>query len=148
MLTAIDTEQFDQELRLFLVACAKRVLQYLAEDEFARALDCSTRFANRAATKSELAVCVRAASDLVEPHIDIPTVRAFAASAVIDASSVHLCTKSKVANCISCAAQAIAQADAGEASDDDYDTAFDRAYRTEVGLQCAILREMIPNPLV
>ena len=90
MLESLPADSFQSELRLFATECARRVLCFLHEPEFASALDMSRLFALGDCTSDELQQHVDLASALLSPHVDVPTIRDFAGSAVIDASSVHL----------------------------------------------------------
>ena len=96
MLSAIPDGSHEPELRLFCADCAARGLRFLTEPVFSNALDCSRRFATGAANATDLQSLVDAACALIPEHIDVPTVRELAASAVIDASSVSPTSKSKI----------------------------------------------------
>ncbi|PHS09984.1 MAG: hypothetical protein COA78_11670 [Blastopirellula sp.] len=146
MLAAIPDGKFDRELRLFSVACAQRVIRHLPEREFSLALACSKRYAIGECAASELQTRVDSASRLMDPHIDIPSVRDFAGSAVIDASTVSAALKPKVIASASCAAQAIGQSEAEAGADSQYDEIFDKTMASELEKQCDLLRLYIPSP--
>ena len=146
MLQNLPDGAFHSELRLFAVDCASRVLQFLSEPEFASALDASQRFAVGDCGTDELQQRVDAASALLNQHVDVPTVRDFAGSAVIDASSVYPSNSRKIAASATCALQAVACAAANGACDDEYDLVYDATMISESKIQCELLRSQIPNP--
>ena len=145
MLSVIPDGSHKSELRLFCADCAARCLRFLTEPVFSNALDCSRRFATGAANATDLQSLVDAACSLIPEHIDVPTVRELAASAVIDASSVSPTSKSKVDCVVSCAAQAVAQFHAESVADVDFDTTFETEHQTETRIQCKLLRDRIPS---
>lgn len=145
MHSLLPDRSFDSELRLFCIACASRVLQFLPEPIFSEAIRHSTLFATADCSDSELQQCVDRACALIDPHIDIPTVRDLAASSVIDACSVFPPASAKVSAVVSCAAQAIAQFDAESAGDAQFDATFAASFAKETRTQCELLRSHVPN---
>ena len=147
MLTSLPDGEFQSELRVFAIECASRVLTHLPEPEFASALDMSRQFAMGDCTTDELQQQhVDAATALLNPHVDVPTFRDFAGSAVIDASSVYPSNSRKTAASVTCALQASACAAANSASDDEYDSVYNATMNSESKIQCELLRSQIPNP--
>ena len=146
MLERLPNDAFDSELRLFAANCASRVLQFLPEPEFASVLDMSRRFANGTCSKAELQTLVDAAGAHLEPHVDVPTVRDFAGSAVVDASSVHPAVPTKIAASVTCALQAVACSAGDSVLDREYDKAYDAAMIAESKTQCDLLRSYLPTP--
>ena len=148
MIRALSVNRYQRELRLFSIACARRVWSLLP-DACQVALDLSEAFANEKATEAQLRTAVNTASeDLTEISAgsDSPDARTFAASAAIDASSVWPRTTANVMAAISCAASAAACAQAEAAEDLNYDTVFDTTQRSELAVQASLLREMIGYP--
>ena len=146
MLMSLPDGEFQSELRVFAIECASRVLAHLPEPEFASALDMSRKFAMGDCTTEELDLFVDAASALLDPHVDVPTTRDFAGSAVVDASSVHPSNSQKTAGSVTCALQASACAAADAVADNEYDSVYNATVIAESKIQCELLRSQIPNP--
>ena len=140
MLKSLDHASFAVELRLFAADCAARVLRHLLEPDFAAALAASRDFANGNTTSQSLDAVVDSAASLLTAHVVQPTVRDFAGSAVIDASSSHPTTASKVWASVSCALQAVACDAADSADDACYDSVYDSAMSAESAFQSDLLR--------
>ena len=144
MLKSLDHASFAVELRLFAADCAARVLQHLPEPDFAAALAAalaaSRNFANGNTTSQSLDTVVDSAASLLTAHVVQPTVRDFAGSAVIDASSSHPTTASKVWASVSCALKAVACDAADSADDTYYDSVYDSAMSAESAFQSDLLR--------
>lgn len=140
MLKSLDHASFAVELRLFAADCAARVLQHLPEPDFAAALAASRNFANGNTTSQSLDAVVDSAASLLTAHVVQPTVRDFAGSAVIDASSSHPTTASKVWASVSCALKAVACDAADSADDAYYDSVYDSAMSAESAFQSDLLR--------
>jgi hypothetical protein len=147
MVRALPAGRYERELRLFCVACVRRVWDLLPE-ECRRAVDVAERFARGTASHAELA----AASDAQDAVIQAvwsggrsPDARAYAAQAAGDAAGSYPRTPATVLSATSEAASAVACA-AGEADDANYDAAFDAARAAEVSWQASRLRELIPFP--
>ena len=140
MLKSLDHASFAVELRLFAADCAARVLQHLPEPDFADALAASRNFANGNTTSQSLDAVVDSAASLLTAHVVQPTVRDFAGSAVIDASSSHPTTASKVWASVSCALKAVACDAADSADDAYYDSVYDSAMSAESAFQSDLLR--------
>ena len=140
MLKSLDHASFAVELRLFAADCAARVLQHLPQPDFAAALAASRNFANGNTTSQSLDAVVDSAASLLTAHVVQPTVRDFAGSAVIDASSSHPTTASKVWASVSCALKAVACDAADSADDAYYDSVYDSAMSAESAFQSDLLR--------
>lgn len=140
MLKSLDHASFAVELRLFAADCAARVLQHLPEPDFAAALAASRNFANGNTTSQSLDAVVDSAASLLTAHVVQPTVRDFAGSAVIDASSSHPTTASKVWASVSCALKAVACDAADSADDAYYNSVYDSAMSAESAFQSDLLR--------
>lgn len=148
MLRALPTELYQQELRLFCVACVRRVW-HLLPDPCRQAVDVAELFARGAASQVQL----QAAFDTAAPVIDAlwaggrsPDARAYATQAAGDATAPSPRTLATVLSTTSAAASAVACAAAAESDASHYDATFDAARLAELAAQAALLRQLIPNP--
>ncbi|WP_044257525.1 hypothetical protein [Rhodopirellula sp. SWK7] len=146
MLRSLGNTSCDVELRLFAADCAARVLPFLTEPEFSAAICASREYAIGNITPNELDAIVSAAASLLTEHVIQPSVRDFAGSAVVGASSSHPPTADKVWNSVSCALQAVACAAAELADDDYYDSVYDSALAAEMVVQSELLRTRMDMP--
>jgi hypothetical protein len=147
MVRALPAERYQRELRLFAVACARR-LGPLLPDACRSALTASERFAEGRIGELELAAAVAAADQEAQaafPGHSAPDARAYATSAAVDASSVWPRTASNVLAATSCAASAAGCA-AAEAEEARYDEVFESVRRAELAAQAGLLRVLVRFP--
>ena len=150
MVRLLAADRFQRELRLFSVACVRRVWSLLPKACQA-AVELSEQFANGKASESKLSRAVDAAALITQeiwPGPRSPGARAYAASAAVDASSVWPRTTANVLAATSCAASAFACARAESATDCDYDAVFDASRRAELASQAVLLRGVVDYPSV
>lgn len=144
MVHALAADRYQRELRLFGVACTRRVWPLLS-DACLAALDASQGFAEGMIAESELAAAVANAEQetlVAFTRHSTPNAREYAASAAVDASSVWLRTATNVLAATSCAASAAACA-AAEADETSYDEVFESIRRAELAAQAALLRKLV-----
>ena len=144
MIAALPDGAFERELHVFRLECAKRVLRFLPEPEFSQALQAAERLAINEGPASELQRHLDAASALLNPHVDVPAIRDFAGSAVVDAVPPHR-NKAAAWSVASCALQAVACAAGESVPDAQYDLAYNEARNSEERVQCQLLRSNVPN---
>ena len=147
MVHALAADRYQRELRLFGVACSRRVWPLLS-DACRAALDASQRFAEGKIAESELAAVVAIAEQetlVAFPGHSAPNAREYAASAAVDASSVWPRTATNVLAATSCAASAAGCA-AAEADKTRYDEVFESIRRAELAAQAALLRKLVRFP--
>jgi hypothetical protein len=145
MVRSLRAENYQRELRLFAVACVRRIWQLLSEISRA-AVDASERFANGQTSEQELGQAVTASEAVAQaafPGHSAPDARAYAASAAVDASSVWPRTASNVLCATSCAASAVACAAAEAVPEASYDAVYEAARQAELASQCELLRQII-----
>jgi hypothetical protein len=148
MVRALPADRYQRELRMFAVACVRRVWHLLPAGCRA-AIEASERFAVRQLGEAELAAAVGVAGREAEaafPGRAAPDARGYAASAAVDASSVWPRTAANVLAATSCAASAAGCA-AAEADEARYDQVFESARRAELAAQAAVLRGMVGFPV-
>jgi hypothetical protein len=144
MVRALPADRYQRELRLFAVACVRRVWALLPP-ACREALMASERFAGGGFSESELAAAVNAAdrdAQMACRGCSAPDARAHAVSAAIDAASVWPRTPSNVLAATSCAASATACAVA-EADEAHYDEVYESAERAELVAQADLLRTLV-----
>lgn len=147
MVRALPADRYQRELRLFAVACIRRIWHLLPTGCRA-AIDASEQFAAGWIAESDLAAAVAVADSEAQkafPGHSAPDARGFAASAAVDASSVWPRSASNVLAATSCAASAAGCA-AGEADESRYDEAFAAARVAELAAQAALLRGLVSHP--
>jgi len=145
MIRSLVTTRYQRELRLFAVACVRRVW-FLLPDATREAVEISERYADGRISEEELRRAVAAADEVAQtafPGHSAPDARAYATSAAVDACSVWPQTASKVQAAISCAASAAACAAAESVPDDRYDAVYEATRQAELVVQCELLREII-----
>jgi hypothetical protein len=145
MVRSLAAEKHLRELRLFAVACVRRIWRLLS-DAGRAAVDASERFANSRASEQELRQAVAAASadaTATFPGHSAPDARAYAASAAVDASSIWPRTASNVLAATSCAASAAACAAAEAGSEASYDAMYETCRQAELAAQCELLRQIM-----
>jgi hypothetical protein len=143
MVRALSADRYQRELRLFAVACARRLWSLLPH-ACREALIASERFAAGAISEPELAAAVNAAEREAQMESrggSAPDARAYAASAAVDAASVWRRTAANVLAATSCAASARACAVA-EADEERYDEVYESAQRAELAAQADLLRSL------
>jgi hypothetical protein len=147
MLRLLPADRYQRELRLFCVACVRRVW-HLLPDPCRRAVDVADQFARGSASQAQL----HAAFDAAAPVINAlwsggrsPDARAYATQAAGDAAAPSPRTPATVLSATTAAASAAASATA-EADAANYDAAFDAARTAELAAQATLLRELIPHP--
>lgn len=145
MVRTIATEKYQRELRLFCVACVRRV-SYMLPDECQKALVVAEQFALGVATQSELC----AAFKVAEPVINAvwsggrsPDARAYATQAAGDAVAPCPRTLATVLSATDEAASAVGCVVA-EMDETNWDAAFDAARKAELAAQAILLRELVP----
>ena len=141
MVRALPADRLQRELRLFAVACVRRVAHLLG-DSGRVALAASEAFAEGHAGRADLLAAVGVADAEAQaalPGHSAPDARGYAASAAVDASSEWPRTAANVFAATSCAAS-------GEADDARYDQAFEAARVAELAAQAAMLRELVRFP--
>ena len=147
MIRALPADRFQPELRLFAVACVRRVWHLLPAGCRA-AVEASERFAEGRVSEEELATAVAVADGEAQtafPGHSAPDARGYAASAAVDASSVWPRSASNVLAATSCAASAVGCA-AGGAARKRYDEAFAAARVAELAAQAEVLRSLVSAP--
>jgi hypothetical protein len=138
----------DRKLRLFAVACVRRIWGFLPDASRA-AIEVSAQFADGRASEQELERAVDWAHEVAKeayPGHGAPNARGHATSAAVDASSVWPHTTSNVGCATSCAALALACAAAEDVSDDNYDAVYDATLQAELAAQGELLRDIVGNP--
>jgi hypothetical protein len=147
MVRALPADRYQRELRLFALACARRVWPLLPAA--ARAVvEVAERLADGRATAAELDESGAAAQREAQSHWSggrSPGARAYAESAALDASSVWSRTAANVLAATSSAASAAGCA-AAEADEARYDQAFESARQAELAAQATLLRELVGFP--
>ena len=144
MVRALSAESHQRELRLFALACARRVWRLLPASLRAT-VDVAERFADGRASVAELIAAGATAQREAQAHWSggrSPDAQAYAESAALDASSEWPRTAANVLAATSCAASAVACA-AAEADDTRYDLVFESAHKEELAAQAALLRGLI-----
>lgn len=126
MVGALPADRYQRELRLFAVACARRVWHLLPAAARA-AVDASEQFAEDWSGGRS------------------PDARAYAESAAVDASSVWPRTAANVLAATTCAASAAGCA-AAEANEARYDEVFESVRRAELAAQAELLRGLVSSP--
>src|SRR5262245_32218568 len=124
MVRALPVARYQRELRLFVVACVRRIWPLLPGAGRGARL-AAERFADGAVSESVLAAAVTAADQEAQTAVrgcSTPDARSYAVSAAVDAASVWPRTASNVLAAASCAASAAACA-AAEADEVRYDDA-------------------------
>jgi hypothetical protein len=147
MVRALAAERYQRQLRLFAVACVRRIWTLLP-DGCRAAVEASERFADGMITASELAAAVAAADPEAQaalPGHSAPDARGYAASAAVDAASVWPRTTSNVLAATTCAVSAAGCA-AAEADEAHYDEVFESVRRAELAAQAGLLRELVRFP--
>ena len=147
MVRALPGERYERELRLFCVACVRRVWGLLP-DECRRAVDVAEQFARGTASHPALRAAFEAAGPVIEETWSggrSPDARAYATQAAGDATAPYPRTAATVLSAAGEAASAVGCA-AGEADDANYDATFDAARAAELRWQAARLRELVPYP--
>jgi hypothetical protein len=147
MVRSLPADRYQRELRLFAVACVRRVWHLLPAG-CRVAVDASDGFAEGRVGQPELVTAVgRAAAEAqaVFPGNIAPDARGYAASAAVDASSEWPRTASNVLAATSCAASAAGCA-AGEADPPRYDEASGAARAAELAAQAELLRGLVSVP--
>lgn len=147
MILALPVDRYQSELRLFAVACVRRVWTLLS-DACQAALKASEAFAKGSVAERELAAAVVAADGDAEaacPGHSAPDARAYAMSAAVDASSIWPRTASNVLAASSCAASAAACA-AAEADELCYNATYQSVLRLELAEQARLLRALVLFP--
>jgi len=147
MLCILPADRYQRELRLFCVACVRRVW-HLLPDACRKAVDVAEQFAHGAASEAQL----RAAFDAAAPVIEAlwsggrsPDARAYATQAAGDAAAPSARTPATVVSATAAAASAVA-CTAAELDAANYDATFDAARIAELATQATLLRELIPHP--
>ena len=126
MIRSLPVHQLQKELRLFAVACVRRIWHLLPE-QCRKAVDASERFADGQIDVRQLE-CTFAAGCEVASTANrgsmAPDASAYATSAAVDASSIGSRTANSVLAAATCAASAAACAMA-EMDEANYDAIFD-----------------------
>ena len=147
MLRALPAERYQQELRLFCVACVRRVWRLLT-DPCRHASEVSEQYARGAASPAHLCAAVAAASPVIDAVWSggrSPDARAYATPAAGDATAPSPRTLATVLSATSAAASAVA-CSAAESDPTHYDATFDAARAAELAAQASLLRKLIPHP--
>lgn len=145
MIRTLSTVRHQRELRLFVLACVRRVWHLLPSESRA-VVELAQRMAGDRSSIDELRVALAAAVGVAQAHWSggrVPDARAYAESAAIDASSEWPRTAENVLAVTSCAASAMACAVADGHPDGDYDRAYGAARTTELAAQAELLRSII-----
>lgn len=148
MICAIPVDQYQRELRLFAIACARRVWRLLPPSSWV-AVEVHERFIDGRATTTEVESIMAVAAREAETHYSggrSPDARAYAESAAQGVSCTRPVTTAMVLSVASCAALAAACATADPCNDADYDRVFDAARLEELSAQAAVLRALIRLP--
>jgi len=147
LLRALPAERYQRELRLFCIACVRRVA-HLLPDPCRQALDTAEHFAHGASSEAQL----RAATDIATPLINAvwsggrsPDARAYATQASGDATAPSPRTLATVLSTTTAAAAALA-CSAAESDPANYDATFDATRIAELAAQATLLRQLIPRP--
>ena len=147
LVRALPADRYQRELRLFALACVRRVWHLLPAGCRA-AVDASEGLAEGRVKLPELLAAVDVAvaeAQAAFPGHSAPDARGYAASAAVDASSEWPRTASNVLAATSCAASAAGCA-AGEADGGRYDEAFEAARVAELASQASVLRGLVSYP--
>jgi hypothetical protein len=147
MVRALPADRCQRELRLFAVACVRRVW-FLLPAGCRAAVEASERFAAGLVSEEELAAAVAVAerdAQAAFPGHSAPDANGYAASAALDASSIWPRSPANVLAGTSCAASAVGCA-AAEADEARYDQLFESARQTELAAQAALLRGLVRRP--
>jgi hypothetical protein len=148
MVRALPADRHQQELRLFALACARRVCHLLPPESRA-AVEVAEQLAAGRAGVAELRTALAAADRVAQAHWSggrSPDARAYAESAAIDASSEWPRTAANVLAATSCAASAMACAAADPQPDGGYDRVYDEARAAELAAQADLLRSLVSVP--
>jgi hypothetical protein len=148
MVRALRADHYQRELRLFAVACVRRVWHLLPPGCRA-VVEASERFADEQIGEPELAAAVAVAERealAADRGHRAADAREYATSAAVDASSVWPRTASNVLAATTCAAKAVgcAVAESGESS--EWDAAFKPALQAELAAQADLLRGLVSFP--
>src|SRR5688572_30561526 len=139
MIHAISSARHQRELRLFALACVRRVWHLLPKG-CRTAVEGSEQFANELIGEADLAAVVNLAereAQAASPGHRAPDAIAYAASAAVDATSVWPRTAANVLAATSCAASAVAVA-AAEADAERYDEIFETTRGAELAAQASL----------
>ncbi len=148
MVRALPADRHQRELRLFALACARRVWHLLPPESRA-AVEVAERFTDGRASIAELRAAGAAADRVAQTHWSggrAPDARAYAESAALDASSEWPRTAANVLAATSCAASAMACAAADPQPDGEYDRVYDEARAAELAAQAELLRGLVSGP--
>lgn len=149
MVRSLPADRYQKELRLFTLACVRRVWEHLPHAKLRAAVEMSERYAHERAGEFQLSRAVEAANKVfwdMYPRHSAPGAADYAASAAIDASSVWPKTATNVLAATSAAASAAACAAAEAVDDSRYDDKFHEAHRAELAAQARLLRGLIGAP--
>jgi len=147
MLRTVPAQRYQRELRLFCVACARRVW-HLLPDPCRQALDTADQFARGTASESQLSTAFDAAAPVIDALWSggrSPDARAYATQGAGDAAAPSPRTLATVLSATAAAASAVART-AAETDPANYDATFDGARIAELAAQAGLLRELIPHP--
>jgi len=148
MVRALPADHHQREMRLFALACARRVWHLLPPESRA-AVEVAERLVDGRANIAELRAAIAAADHVAQAHWAggrSPDARAYAESAAVDASSEWPRTAANVLAATSCAASALACAASDPQPDRDYDRVYDEARVAELTVQAALLRNLVNVP--
>jgi hypothetical protein len=149
MVRALSADRHQRELRLFALACVRRVW-HLLPSESRSAVEVAERMADGRASIDKLRRVIANADQVAQTHWSggrSPDARAHAESAAIDASSEWPRTAANVLAATSCAASALACAAADPQPDGEYDRVYEAARVAELAAQAALLRGLVCTPL-
>ena len=148
MVRALPADHHQRELRLFALACARRVW-HLLPPESRDVVEEAERVSEGRDGVEELRPAMDAADRVAQAHWSggrPPDARAYAESAAIDASSEWPRTAANVLAATSCAASALACAAADPQPDGEYDRVYDASRVAELAAQAGLLRGLVTRP--
>jgi hypothetical protein len=133
-----------RKLRLYAVACCRRLQLQLLQPICARAIDLSEMFADGGSVGQELSDAQEMVNDLQRSHPITPVAQDYALSAITDTASPYESLPKLVA--AECVVQALAMAAAKAAESAQYDAVHGATVLQEGRAQATLLRCVFGNP--
>jgi hypothetical protein len=142
MLAFLRGKVSDRKLRLFAVACCRRIRHLITDECCQRAVGLAEVFADGLATQEELdALRMRAANAYTYTGARAPTAADFSPSAAIDCTVPNAETAARSASSLATSAACCAAAD--PINDSDYDATYAKTEEGETAAQADLLRDMV-----
>jgi len=149
MVRSLPAGRYHRELRLFALACCRRIWPLLTDPRSRQAVEISERYDRGLADTEELSRAVDEAIKVYEavfPGHSAPDASAFASSAAVDAASTWLWATGNILPATSCAASGAACAAAEAVEDERYDDVYEMTLRAELAAQADLLRSLVRYP--